>query len=137
MPHCTRAPAKPLGNVLLRQSGLIQLNEASSISRTEPRMPYPLARLPHQPKDAALGDPVPPAKLGSGCPGHVLSDQTINRLSLQSCADATFSTKTTTPSDPGWQRIRDVRPQGGVQFESPQADHFRPCQSTFRQGRLS
>jgi hypothetical protein len=110
VPHCTRAPAKPLGNVLLRQSSLIQLNEPSDLSRTEPRMPYPLARLPHQPKDTALGDTVPPAKLGSGCPGHVLSDQTIYRLSLKPCADATFSTKTTIPSDPGWHRTRDVRP---------------------------
>jgi hypothetical protein len=48
---------------------------------------YLLACLPGQPKNAALGDAVPPTKLGSSCPLHVLGDQALDRLGLKPLAN--------------------------------------------------
>jgi hypothetical protein len=79
--------------------------------------------LPHQPEHTALGEAVPLAKLGSGCARNVLGDQEIDRLGLQPLPDPTFSATAMTPSRSSWQRTHDVCKQGGVQFESPQADH--------------
>ena len=62
MPYRTWASAQLLGDVLLPKARLVQRNQLSGLTVAEPRMAYPLASLTDQSKDAALGEPILPAK---------------------------------------------------------------------------
>jgi hypothetical protein len=44
-------------------------------------VPYPLAGFSDQPHHAALGNAVPPTKLGGICSGHILGDEALDRVS--------------------------------------------------------
>jgi hypothetical protein len=91
-------------------------------------MSYPLASLTDQVKNADLGESIALTECGGGCAGHVLSNHAVDRLRVQALTDLPFSATASTPSWPPRRLVHEVRQQGGVQFESPQADHayFRP-----------
>jgi hypothetical protein len=82
VPHCARASAKPLRDVLLRQSRLIQFNEARGLISAEAWISYPLASLPDHPKNCTLGEAVSATKINSGCTGSVISNHALAHLSL-------------------------------------------------------
>jgi hypothetical protein len=90
VPYRARASIQSCRNVLLRQPRLIQRNQLSRLRCAEPRLSHLLSSLSDQLKHTALGNAVPPAKLSGGHPCHVLSYQALDRLSLQSFAEATF-----------------------------------------------
>jgi hypothetical protein len=84
------------------------------------------------------GNAVPPAKLSGGHACHVLSYQALDRLSLQSFAEATFLPTANAATWAYPSPICHVRQQRRVQFESPQADQRFPlfCRVSAKSSRL-
>jgi len=59
---------------------------------------------------------MPPAKLGGGCPSHVLSHQSLNHLLLQPLADPTFGATIRAQSSPCRRRNHQVPQEHGFNF---------------------
>jgi hypothetical protein len=95
-------------------------------------MPHPLTDLPHQSEHAVLGKAIPLTYLGSGRPGHVLRNQTLDCLRVKPLTDLSLSPTATATNPPSRWNPHQVRQQRWVQFESPQADHayFRPTRAS-------
>jgi hypothetical protein len=92
VPYRGRASIQSCRNILLEQPRLIQGNQLSGLTDAEPGLSHLSSSLSDQLKHAALGDAVPPANLGSGRPVYILSDQAIDRLSLQPPASRSAQT---------------------------------------------
>jgi hypothetical protein len=97
MPDCTLAATESFGDGLLRQSGLMQLHQACSLSRAEPWMPHELAGLADQPRDRRLGEAVAASEFGCGGPSRILGHQALDRVSLQPLRDAPSVTTVSAP----------------------------------------
>jgi hypothetical protein len=118
--------------MFLLQPRLEQPNQLGGLISAEPRMSYLLTGLSDQPQHTALSDAVPSTKLSRGSSRNVLGDQAFDRARVKPLADPPLSTTTTASGWSARRRIHDVRQQGGVQFESPQADSRRPGQMHIR-----
>jgi len=83
---------KPLRDVLLWHSGLIQRNQASSLSRTEPWIPEGLTGLANQSQYRSFSDAITATKISCRRAGSILSYHALDRLSLQPLTDTPFGT---------------------------------------------